>query len=419
MFPVYLKRDPDDPLPEEQYAYIVGRNGAFLKTECVAFRAVVPTSALPTLAEVKEEATYLLPPIPAVMVARTIAFFRAVYRASGSEAILLVAYDPVAAEFRLVAPLQQVGPGHLHYEVPYPPPAGCRFVGTIHSHGDGGAWHSGVDKRDEVKFDGIHATFGRVDKEAVDISAELSVAGRRFPQSLECVFGGLRRIESQVGEIVPSTATASTRSPRRMRLPVAFQTPDDLIAWGKRLAWGRRHQGPRPEDYSVNPQPTALAPSYSIGHLTYQPAGYVVDLPEGTDPSIVEPDPVWFEAVETQAPEPAYHELSDTDYEVNPQRSLGSAESVGSTAVISSPLDGSPNGVVGNQGGVEAADDRWNEVRRLAWEWEERFGVTSRSPLNGRLRPAVGQQSDVEEEEEVQRARKEENPWPKEDPWWE
>jgi len=40
--------------------------------------------------------------------------------------------------------------------------AGYRIYGTIHSHCNFNAFHSGVDQADEVKFDGLHITIGNV-----------------------------------------------------------------------------------------------------------------------------------------------------------------------------------------------------------------------------------------------------------------
>ena len=48
-------------------------------------------------------------------------------------------------------------------------------VGTIHSHCDFGAFHSGTDINDEADFDGLHVTFGHNNRDIFTISASIVV----------------------------------------------------------------------------------------------------------------------------------------------------------------------------------------------------------------------------------------------------
>jgi hypothetical protein len=53
-------------------------------------------------------------------------------------------------------------------------------VGTIHSHCDFGAFHSGTDHEDESTFDGLHVTFGDITKsEGMSVSVSLVVHNMR------------------------------------------------------------------------------------------------------------------------------------------------------------------------------------------------------------------------------------------------
>ncbi|MBI4142573.1 hypothetical protein HY480_01720, partial [Candidatus Uhrbacteria bacterium] len=106
MFPVYLKRSTEVVVPAEPFAYILGRNGAFVSKRTNIFRAVVPASEVPSLAVVRAEGEYLLPPIPAALVASIVAFFRAVHRRFRSEAILVIAYHLEHRTFQCIAPPQ-------------------------------------------------------------------------------------------------------------------------------------------------------------------------------------------------------------------------------------------------------------------------------------------------------------------------
>lgn len=190
LFPIHLLR-PDDPLPEASTAYLVGRDGIFVTNTTVAFQAVTPVSEIPTLQALTPWAEYLLPPMPAECVAQILRFFRAVWKQSKSEAILLISYHPRRKTFRLDAPSQGVSPGHIRYEMPRIHPDFI-LVGSVHSHGSLPAGHSETDLEDELNFDGIHITFGRMDRRLVEIVATLGVGGERFPQSISQVFEGTR-----------------------------------------------------------------------------------------------------------------------------------------------------------------------------------------------------------------------------------
>jgi hypothetical protein len=47
------------------------------------------------------------------------------------------------------------------------------MVGTIHSHCDFSAFHSGTDEADESTFDGVHLTFGHVNSDKFSIASSI------------------------------------------------------------------------------------------------------------------------------------------------------------------------------------------------------------------------------------------------------
>ena len=53
-------------------------------------------------------------------------------------------------------------------------------VGTIHSHCDFDAFHSGTDIKDEEDVDGLHCTFGHNNLDEFSISATIAINGHRF-----------------------------------------------------------------------------------------------------------------------------------------------------------------------------------------------------------------------------------------------
>lgn len=79
---------------------------------------------------------------------------------------------------------------------------GYRIYGTIHSHCDFGAFHSGTDDADEIDFDGLHITIGNV-LSGWSYSARFMIDGAQFPvETSEMVDGDLDEIEKSIDNVV-------------------------------------------------------------------------------------------------------------------------------------------------------------------------------------------------------------------------
>jgi hypothetical protein len=127
---------------------------------------------------------------------QVVAFFREVYQRFRSEALVLLFYAPAAPEgerWTVVVPEQVVSPAHLYSEDPGPAPNGWLLAGTIHSHGNMRAYHSGTDDSDEKYKDGIHITVGAITG-APEYSCSVVVSGRRFQINLEDIVAGFEPI---------------------------------------------------------------------------------------------------------------------------------------------------------------------------------------------------------------------------------
>ena len=177
MFPVYLKGDdfeePDDPI-----YYLVTRDGLFQVKRNPLFHARTKVRGLAWLLPEREVARLQLPPIPAVILAEIVAFFREVFRVHRAEAVVLLYFNQQERRYELKIPKQQVAGGHCRYEIG-PTPTGWLRVGTIHSHASADAFHSELDDEDERHDDGLHMTIGNLDGEAT-VVCSLVVDGRRF-----------------------------------------------------------------------------------------------------------------------------------------------------------------------------------------------------------------------------------------------
>jgi len=131
--------------------------------------------------------------IPQTVLQQAIAFFGAVYNRFQTESVVLLFYAPQAAtgqKWRVLPPEQEVTGAACQYSDPGPAPAGWFLAGTIHSHGNMGAFHSGTDDRDEQDRDGIHITVGGVNS-LPSFAVSAVVDGERFKLELADVVEGI------------------------------------------------------------------------------------------------------------------------------------------------------------------------------------------------------------------------------------
>jgi len=178
MFPVYIKK-PKTNAPDADVYYIVAKNGLFLRKKQDWIDVVVPIKQIAILDEQQVAMKLLLPPPDSIVIAKTVQLFRAIYRKQRSEAAVLLHYSKELG-WELSVPSQTVDAASVEYDMKERLP-GYACVGTIHSHGSMGAFHSGIDQHDEAELDGVHITIGDVDEEACfSMDAEVVVNGFRF-----------------------------------------------------------------------------------------------------------------------------------------------------------------------------------------------------------------------------------------------
>ena len=108
-----------------------------------------------------------IPKLSREMVNQIHSFFQLVYEKYSTEAVVLLWYHFDKHIWNLEVPTQEVSGASVSYErddkeVKQLEKDGFTLVGSIHSHGQMGAFHSGTDDEDEYNFDGLHITIGRV-----------------------------------------------------------------------------------------------------------------------------------------------------------------------------------------------------------------------------------------------------------------
>lgn len=200
MFPVYIY-DPEEELPKEGNFFVVSGNGLWMHKDTGIVSGFVPVDNISCLQDLNTEALIScnLPLLPARIVWRIKNFFQEVVAKYDAEAMTIIYYNKDKQDFKVHIPEQKVGKGGVNYKrvglTAFDGMEDYLRVGTIHSHCDFEAFHSGIDIRDEEDFDGLHCTFGHNDKDEFTVSASVVVNGERLKVDPETVLSGIQHVK--------------------------------------------------------------------------------------------------------------------------------------------------------------------------------------------------------------------------------
>lgn len=195
-FPVHVYH-PGMELPTEGTYYLIAGNGMWLHKDTGIVKAFIAVKDIPVLEELDADffVECNLPKLPLKHVWRIKEFFRRVVQKYHAEAETTLYYRKSDQSFKIHVPTQHVSHGGVSYNrVGLTHVEGMEDylrVGTIHSHCDFNAFHSGTDVSDEKDFDGLHCTFGHNDKDEFSISASIVVNGVRKKVDPEDVLEGI------------------------------------------------------------------------------------------------------------------------------------------------------------------------------------------------------------------------------------
>jgi hypothetical protein len=191
MFKIFINDGKQEP-PKDDIYYIICKEGIFLKKKLGIMESVVPVSEISVLNSIAKTAKLHIDPIPREEVIKIWNFFREVYEKYKSEGNILLFYDPETKTHIPYVPKQEVGGASVSYNKGIQM-EGCIMLGTIHSHANFSAFHSGVDDSDEKTFDGLHITFGNVMDATPSISASIVSNGTRFHVNPEEYLLGVKK----------------------------------------------------------------------------------------------------------------------------------------------------------------------------------------------------------------------------------
>lgn len=201
MFDVHVMKKGTE-LPKEGTYYVVGKDKLYLHKDTGIVRALVEVDKISILEDPEPYVELQLPKLPPDIIYRSRKFFAAVLKEHRGESAVVIHYNPQTQQYYLHCPEQSVTYSSVNYDLE------DRFedyqlVGTIHSHCDFNAFHSGTDIHDEEDQDGLHITLGHVNSENFSASGSLVVNGTRFSVALENAALG----------VVPVTHSGAVRNP--------------------------------------------------------------------------------------------------------------------------------------------------------------------------------------------------------------
>ncbi len=191
-FPVFLAMEGSE-LPADGTYFIIAKDRFYIHKDTGIVSAVVEVDKISFLEDIEPSVELRLPKLPPDVICRSKMFFAGVFKKHHSESALVLHYSPDQQQYYLHCPIQVVSYGGVNYDLD-DRFEGYKLVGTIHSHCDFNAFHSGTDIGDEEHQDGLHITLGHVNNENFSASGSLVVNGTRFLVALENAALGVRAI---------------------------------------------------------------------------------------------------------------------------------------------------------------------------------------------------------------------------------
>jgi hypothetical protein len=181
--PFHIKAEDDEKIEETASVYyVIASNGIFRCRNHKFFKSCVKVDNPP--AELGEQNTYLklgFPKISKSDMELVISFFLAIAESCDGEAGVLLYWDEKEQKVLVYCPTQKSNGLSLKYDFPLDlDPKRYSIFGTIHSHVDIEAHHSGTDDKDEEFFPGVHIIVGRVRSKKPHITAMAVADGQRF-----------------------------------------------------------------------------------------------------------------------------------------------------------------------------------------------------------------------------------------------
>lgn len=180
--PIYLKNDKAElKWPTHKLFYIFAGNGYFMCRNHPFYQSCVKVCehGHPDLEDQEEFLDHSYPKLSQVMMEDIVGFFGAVEKEHGAEAYVLLGWDMVEKEVKMLVPEQEVSMADAKYKLPNYPDNWI-LIGDVHSHERMSAYASWQDEKDEAKRSGLHMIVGKVHQEPPEFHVDIVVDGARF-----------------------------------------------------------------------------------------------------------------------------------------------------------------------------------------------------------------------------------------------
>ena len=272
LFPVLLmETGSEQPPPGSPFWYEIAENGIFVAKRSGVVHSLTPVSSggIPGLASREPSADLCVDMLPVEQLAVILHFFHYIYETLHTEVNLLLYYNSQTNEWFPYCPDQTVTEGSVQkYDNDVVIP-GYDKIGTIHSHGNFGAFHSHTDHKDESGLDGLHAVVSRVSSGHPEIVMSIVINGHVFDKDPTDYFRGL--VWEDVQETFVPPPVKRTPMPSRSRAPLPASK------WGFTEILGMFMTSQR----SLPPLPIELAPPAPATIIRTR-RRLTLQLPEGT-----------------------------------------------------------------------------------------------------------------------------------------
>ena len=207
--PIYLKTDQAaEPPDDTPMCYVLASNGLFVRRNHPFFTSCVVSRDWPS--ELLPQKSYLnlrCPKLPQAAMERIVGFFSRIARLHGSEAAVLLYWDRRNERVCFEVPNQRATVNEAWNGEPYPTNvryeahqvgADLSLFGSVHSHVDGLAYASPLDRNDESYQTGLHVVVGRISREPPEFHCEYVVDGVRFRVGTRTVIEGYHRRNTDI-----------------------------------------------------------------------------------------------------------------------------------------------------------------------------------------------------------------------------
>lgn len=188
-------------VPKEGNFYIVAANGLFLQKDNGLLQAIVRVDGVSVLEDFggknfQPTVSHNLPKIATELVVKIKTFFAKVVEKYHAEACVILFYNKETQSYAINVPQQIVSHAGVRYESGSHTHEANGYipVGTIHSHCDFQAFHSGTDIHDEEDWDGLHITFGHNHLDDFTISSTVVMGGVRTKIDSLTVLEGIESV---------------------------------------------------------------------------------------------------------------------------------------------------------------------------------------------------------------------------------